>query len=112
MLLLLRLCVLNSGVHATEKTTLCCVQMITDHDTQPSSVQHSFANYLLMKALAEKGVSLNFITSPYVQAYVAEMSSVKCRAPSHCQLISALDEMKISIEHKKRQLLGFGQLQS
>jgi hypothetical protein len=58
------------------------------------------AAQLLVKALAEKNVPFNFVTSKYFQAYVAFVSGLTYRAPSRYNLIASLEQISEIIATK------------
>jgi hypothetical protein len=51
----------------------------------------STAHQLLIKAMAEKNIPFNFVTSRYFKAYVLFISKRQHEAPSHYKLIRMLD---------------------
>jgi hypothetical protein len=61
--------------------------------TKASLADHKAAAQLLMKALAEKNVPFNFVTSPYFQAYVAFVSGLSYSTPSRYDVVKALEDI-------------------
>lgn len=84
-------------------TLLCAVQ---NHSAKVVAVKQAgrpeckVAAQLLMKALAEKNVPFNFVTSKYFQAYVAFVSGLTYRAPSRYNLIASLEQISEIIATK------------
>jgi hypothetical protein len=72
---------------------LCVQQSELPDCSQASKADHKVAAQLLMKALAEKNVPFNFVTSRYFQAYVALISGHHYSAPSRFDLIRALEDI-------------------
>jgi hypothetical protein len=59
----------------------------------PTKLQVTDATELLLKALAEKNVPFNFVSSCYFQAYVKKISKQRFSAPSRYYLLKSLDHL-------------------
>jgi hypothetical protein len=66
----------------------------------PTKLQVTAATELLMKALAEKNVPFNFVSSRYFQAYVKKISQQRYSAPSRYYLLKSLDFLSNTITSK------------
>ena len=71
-----------------------------------SNAEARLSHERLMKALAEKNVSFNFVTSKYFQAYVTFISKNYFSAPSRYFLISALERLCDPVNEAKLQQMN------
>jgi hypothetical protein len=69
-----------------------------------SKSDHKTSTQLLMKALAEKNVPFNFVTSKYFQGYVAYITGMTYTAPSRWDLVRALEDISDIIAGKVKKL--------